>query len=122
VSTPRILAALLLGTSLSAQARVGITRADWGITAKGEKVEIFTLTGTGGLEARINGHRLVPGAWRRDLVANGSRILQSGITCVPNFNGCRVRKAHAGFTSPSTHATRVLAHRVTRRIESGRPE
>ena len=54
MSTPRILAALLLGTSLSAQARVGITGADWGITAKGEKVEIFTLTGTGGLEARIS--------------------------------------------------------------------
>jgi hypothetical protein len=51
VSTSRIVAALLLGTCLSAQARVGITRADWGITAKGEKVEIFTLTGTGGLEA-----------------------------------------------------------------------
>jgi len=58
VSTPRILAALLLGTSLFAslfaQARVGITRADWGVTANGEKVEIFTLTGTGGLEARIS--------------------------------------------------------------------
>lgn len=54
MSTSRILGALLLGTCLSAQARVGITRTDWGITTKGEKVEIFTLTGTGGLQARIS--------------------------------------------------------------------
>ena len=50
----RIAGALLLCTCLFAQARAGITRADWGTTAKGEKVEIYTVTGTGGLEARIS--------------------------------------------------------------------
>jgi aldose 1-epimerase len=50
----RIAGALLLCTCLSAQAGAGITRADWGSTAKGEKVEIYTLTGAGGLEARIS--------------------------------------------------------------------
>src|ERR1051325_10794028 len=52
---PRIPGALLLLiASLAAQARGGITRADWGTTARGEKVDIFTLTGAGGLEARIS--------------------------------------------------------------------
>jgi aldose 1-epimerase len=44
---------LLLCVSLSAQARPGITAAGWGTTAKGEKVSLYTLTGAGGLEARI---------------------------------------------------------------------
>jgi aldose 1-epimerase len=30
-----------------------ITRVDWGLTPQGEKVELFTLKGTGGLTARI---------------------------------------------------------------------
>ena len=53
VST-RIAAALVLCTCLSAQARVGISQADWGTTGKGDRVEIYTLTGAGGLEARIS--------------------------------------------------------------------
>ena len=39
---------------LSAQTRLGISRADWGTTVKGEKVAIYTLAGAGGLEARIS--------------------------------------------------------------------
>ncbi|MBI4885787.1 MAG: galactose mutarotase [Acidobacteria bacterium] len=50
----RFAGALLLCACLSAQAGAGITRADWGTTARGEKVEIYTLTGAGGLEARIS--------------------------------------------------------------------
>ncbi len=50
----RIAGALLLCACLSAQAEAGITRVEWGTTAKGEKVEIYTLTGAGGLEARIS--------------------------------------------------------------------
>jgi aldose 1-epimerase len=30
-----------------------ITRTDWGVTSEGQKVELFTLTGAGGLTARI---------------------------------------------------------------------
>ena len=50
---PRIAGALLLCTCVSAQAEAAVTRADWGTTTKGEKVELYTLTGPGGLEARI---------------------------------------------------------------------
>lgn len=50
----RVLGALLLCASLSAQTRLGISRADWGITAKSEQVAIYTLAGAGGLEARIS--------------------------------------------------------------------
>ena len=40
---------------LGPQAREGgLTRVEWGTTAKGERVELFTLTGAGGLEARIS--------------------------------------------------------------------
>jgi aldose 1-epimerase len=49
----RILAALLLTLSLSAQAKPRITASTWGTTASGEKVALYTLTGAGGLEARI---------------------------------------------------------------------
>jgi len=42
--------------------------------------------------------RQSPEAWRLDLVANGSRILQSGTTYGANFSDCRVRKAHAGLS------------------------
>jgi aldose 1-epimerase len=45
---------LLLCTSVTAQNRPGITRAEWGVTAKGEPVTLFTLVGAGGLEARIS--------------------------------------------------------------------
>jgi aldose 1-epimerase len=45
----QILAAAL-GGSAHAQ---NITRQDWGVTDKGERVELFTLKGTKGLEARI---------------------------------------------------------------------
>ena len=53
VST-RNVAALLMCTCLCAQAEAGITRSEWGTTVKGEKVELYTLTGVGGLEARIS--------------------------------------------------------------------
>jgi len=33
--------------------KAGISAQDWGISAKGEKVQIFTLTGKGGMVARI---------------------------------------------------------------------
>jgi hypothetical protein len=34
-------------------AKAGITAEDWGATQKGEKVELFTLAGKGGMVARI---------------------------------------------------------------------
>src|SRR4026208_2203656 len=49
-----VLGALLLCACLSAQTRLGISRADWGTTVRGEKVAIYTLVGAGGLEARIS--------------------------------------------------------------------
>lgn len=39
---------------ISAQTRLGISRAEWGTTVRGEKVAIYTLVGAGGLEARIS--------------------------------------------------------------------
>jgi aldose 1-epimerase len=52
-----MLAALpLLSTGAFAQpakARPGITGTEWGTTQKGEKVQLFTLTGRGGMVARI---------------------------------------------------------------------
>ncbi len=45
----QILAAALAGPAHAQN----ITRQDWGATDKGERVELFTLKGTGGLEARI---------------------------------------------------------------------
>ena len=52
-ASTRVLGALLLCTCVSAQGIPGISRADWGSTVGGEKVDIYTLAGTGGLEARI---------------------------------------------------------------------
>ncbi len=61
----RLIGALLLATSSVAQTRAvaqtrplahirpGITRDEWGTTAGGEKVAIYTLAGGAGLEARI---------------------------------------------------------------------
>src|SRR5262249_34227475 len=51
---------LLLFAALPVQA-ANISREDWGTTSKGEKVDIFTLKGQGGLEARITnfGGRIV---------------------------------------------------------------
>ena len=37
----------------AAKIKAGITAADWGATQKGEKVRLFTLTGKGGMVARI---------------------------------------------------------------------
>lgn len=45
-----LLAAAVLGTPAFGQ---NISRQDWGRTDKGERVELFTLKGAGGLEARI---------------------------------------------------------------------
>jgi aldose 1-epimerase len=50
----RVFLALLLCPCLSAQRRPGISAADWGTTVNGDKVGIYTLTGAGGLEARIS--------------------------------------------------------------------
>lgn len=54
----QLLAAAMLGTGAQAQT---ISRQDWGKTDKGERVELFTLKGAGGLEARITnfGGRIV---------------------------------------------------------------
>ena len=45
--------ALLLCVGLCSHAEGGITRVEWGTTAKGERVDLYTLTGSRGLEARI---------------------------------------------------------------------
>lgn len=44
---------LLLCVTASAQRKPRISRRDWGTTAAGEKVDLYTLAGRGGLEARI---------------------------------------------------------------------
>jgi len=49
-----VLGVLVLCTGLSAQAGTSISRADWGTTATGERISIYTLTGAGGLQARIS--------------------------------------------------------------------
>lgn len=49
----RSVAALLLCCLACARAEGGITRVEWGTTAKGEHVDLYTLTGSGGIEARI---------------------------------------------------------------------
>ena len=51
---PRVLGAVLLCACASAQARPGITAANWGRTTRGEQVVLYTLSGAGGLEARIS--------------------------------------------------------------------
>jgi aldose 1-epimerase len=60
-----VLAAVLVAASLAAPAqsalaksapakiKAGISGEDWGTTQKGEKVRLYTLTGTGGMVARI---------------------------------------------------------------------
>ena len=50
--TPFAAAFLLMSVALPAAAE-NITREDWGTTAKGEKVDIYTLKGQGGVSARI---------------------------------------------------------------------
>src|SRR3982751_1609173 len=46
-------AAPLLSADVLAAPRPGITGMDWGTTQKGEKVQLFTLTGKGGMVATI---------------------------------------------------------------------
>ena len=51
-----VAAALLAATAPALAApspKAGITAADWGTTQKGEKVRLFTLTGRGGMVARM---------------------------------------------------------------------
>jgi aldose 1-epimerase len=50
-----LLAALLVtaAPAVAAPAKAGISVEDWGTTQKGEKVRLFTLTGKGGMVARI---------------------------------------------------------------------
>jgi aldose 1-epimerase len=50
-----LLVALFWAAASSAQA-ANITEADWGTTADGRKVQLFTLTGPKGLEARITNY------------------------------------------------------------------
>src|ERR1700722_1647418 len=40
-------------SSASAKIKAGISSEDWGTTQKGDKVRLFTLTGKGGMVARI---------------------------------------------------------------------
>lgn len=47
------LAKSALAKSAPAKIKAGISGEDWGITQKGEKVRLFTLTGKGGMVARI---------------------------------------------------------------------
>ena len=47
--------ALLVTAAASAHA-ANITEADWGTTADGRKIQLFTLTGSKGLEARITNY------------------------------------------------------------------
>jgi len=49
-----VVVAALFCTCLSAQTRPGITRVEWGSTSRGEAVGLYTLSGAGGLEARIS--------------------------------------------------------------------
>jgi aldose 1-epimerase len=46
--------ALMLALTAAPALAQNITKADWGTTSKGENVELFTLKGTGGLEAQIS--------------------------------------------------------------------
>ena len=41
------------GCAAPAKTRAGISAQDWGTTQKGEKVRLYTLTGKGGMVARI---------------------------------------------------------------------
>jgi aldose 1-epimerase len=45
--------ALGLGVCVTAQSKAGIARARWG-TVKGEPIDVYTIRGAGGLEARIS--------------------------------------------------------------------
>ncbi|MBA2587302.1 MAG: galactose mutarotase [Alphaproteobacteria bacterium] len=49
----RVIALALLVTAASSAHAANITEADWGATADGGKIQLFTLTGPKGLEARI---------------------------------------------------------------------
>jgi aldose 1-epimerase len=53
VNAITLAAILLAALGVPAQA-ANITAADWGTTAKGEKVQLYTLKGAGGLEAQIS--------------------------------------------------------------------
>ena len=56
VLLPALLAApaqSALAKSAPAKIKAGISGEDWGVTQKGEKVRLYTLTGKGGMVARI---------------------------------------------------------------------
>jgi len=49
-----ILIVSLACATLSAQGKSSVSRVDWGTTSAGEKVDLYTLSGRGGLVARIS--------------------------------------------------------------------
>jgi aldose 1-epimerase len=53
VSLPLAAAPACAAPASATMGKAGITAEDWGTTQKGEKVELFTLTGKGGLVAKI---------------------------------------------------------------------
>ena len=53
VSSPLVATPACAAPASAKAARAGITAEDWGVTQKGDKVELFTLTGKGGMVARI---------------------------------------------------------------------
>ena len=50
----KIAAAFLLAASAAPASAANVERSDWGATASGQKVSLYTLTGKGGLVARIS--------------------------------------------------------------------
>ena len=50
------IALALIVTAASSAHAANITEADWGKTADGGKIQLFTLTGPKGLEARITNY------------------------------------------------------------------
>src|SRR3954470_21447647 len=49
-----VVAGLLACATLSADGKATVSRIDWGTTTAGEKVDLYTLSGRGGLVARIS--------------------------------------------------------------------
>lgn len=53
VSLPLLAAPVCAAPAKTKMAKAGISAEDWGTTQKGDKVQLFTLTGKGGMVARI---------------------------------------------------------------------
>ena len=97
-----LLAAPLAAPAWAAPAKAGIGAQDWGTTQRGERVRLFTLTGKGGMVARITNF--------------GGVVVENVTLHVPLLGGAFGRRLYFAISSQKRSTSSVpVAKLVTKR-------